>query len=296
MHVVIAGGSGFLGRALTQALARDGHRVSILTRRPRPGHPGDIAWTPTGASGPWARALEGVDAVVNLAGEGIADKRWTAKRKVALRESRLRPAGSLAAAIGELTVPPRAFLSASGIDFYGDSGDDPITESAPAGTEFLARLTADWEAAPAPAAARSRLVLLRTAPVLGPGGVLARMLPAFNLGIGGRLGSGRQWMAWIALDDWVALVTTLLADNRASGPFNLSAPNPVTNADFTRALGRALHRPAVFAVPAFALRLGLGELASVLLASHRVVPARAEALGFAFTHPRVETALAAAVR
>jgi uncharacterized protein (TIGR01777 family) len=292
---VIAGGSGFLGRALSQSLEASGHRVSVLTRSPRPGHPGDVAWTPTGASGPWARALDGVDAVVNLAGEGIADKRWTARRKAALVGSRVQATGSLAAAIGELAAPPRVFLSGSGVGFYGATGDDPITEAAPNGSDFVARIAADWEAAAAPAAARSRLVLLRSGLVMGRGGALARMLLPFRLGLGGRLGSGRQWMPWIALADWAGIVTALIADSRASGPFNLSAPHPVTNAEFTRALGRALHRPTVMAVPAFALRLALGELSGALLTGQRAVPAKAEALGYAFKHPGIDTALAAAL-
>jgi uncharacterized protein (TIGR01777 family) len=232
---------------------------------------------------------------VNLAGEGIADKRWTAKRKVALRESRLRATGSLVAALGELAAPPLAFLSASGVGYYGPTGDEPITEAAPPGDDFLARLSADWEAAAAQAAARSRLVLLRTGLVLGREGALARMLLPFKLGLGGRLGHGRQWMPWIAVDDWVGLVMALIGDARAAGPFNLSAPHPVTNAEFTRALARALHRPTLFAVPGVALRLALGELSAALLTGQRAVPAKAEALGFAFTHPRIETALAAAV-
>jgi uncharacterized protein len=295
MRVVIAGGSGFLGRSLAASLGGDGHEVIVLTRRPRSGAGNERPWTPDGAAGPWAAALTGADAVVNLAGEGIADRRWTPARKAALTRSRLDATSSLARAIAAMPSPAAAFLSASGVGYYGPTGDEVVDEQAPAGTDFLGRLAAAWEQATAPAATRTRVVLLRTGLVLGPEGALAKMLLPFRLGVGGRLGSGRQWMPWIHVDDWVGLVRRLLEETRASGPFNLSAPTPVTNAEFTRALGRVLHRPTIMAVPAFALRLALGELSEALLTGQRAVPGRAQALGYTFKHPRVENALAAAV-
>ncbi|MEZ5291209.1 MAG: TIGR01777 family oxidoreductase [Vicinamibacterales bacterium] len=294
MRVVIAGGSGFLGQALADSLGRHGHEVQILTRRPR--GPGHIAWTPDGDPGPWAASLEGAGAVVNLAGEGIADRRWTPARKAALVESRIRATTSLVRAVRERTTPPAVFVSASGIGYYGATGDEPVDESAPPGSDFLAQLAVQWEHAAAPAGTACRLVLLRTGMVLGHGGALQQMLLPFKLGLGGRLGSGRQWMPWIHVDDWVALVERLIADERASGPFNLAAPAPVRNREFTRALGHALSRPAFLPVPAFALSLAFGELAQVLLTGQRAVPHRAEQLGFTFAYSSIDVALAAAVR
>lgn len=295
MRVVIAGGTGFLGRALTASLRRDGHRVVVLSRRVRAGQPDIVAWTPDGTVGPWATALESAEAVVNLAGEGIADGRWTTARKQALMDSRLQATSSLAAAIAGATTPPRAFLSGSGVGYYGPRGDEPIAEDASAGHDFLGRLATQWEAATSAAARHTRVTRLRTGLVLGDEGALAKMLLPFRLGVGGRLGSGRQWMPWIHVDDWVRMVRFLIDDPRASGPFNVCGPAPVTNAEFTGALGRALHRPAVLPVPAFALRLALGELSDALLTGQRAVPAKATALGFTFTYPDVQSALDAAV-
>lgn len=295
MRVVIAGGTGFLGRALGASLRADGHQVTVLSRRARAGALETVAWTPDGSAGPWAAALESADAVVNLAGEGIADARWTAARKQALVDSRLKATASLAAAITTVASPPRAFLSGSGVGYYGPCGDETITEEAAAGRDFLGRLATEWEAAAMPAAARTRVALLRTGLVLGDEGALAKMLLPFKLGVGGRLGSGRQWMPWIHVDDWVRMVRHAIDDSRASGPLNVCGPTPVTNAEFTRALGRALGRPTVFPVPAFALSLALGELSDALLTGQRAVPAKATALGFTFTYPDVQSALRAAV-
>lgn len=295
MRVVIAGGTGFLGRALGASLNADGHQVTVLSRRARSGPRASVAWTPDGATGAWAAVLESADAVVNLAGEGIADARWTAARKQALVDSRLKATASLAAAISQAASPPRAFLSGSGVGYYGPCGDETITEEAPAGHDFLGRLAREWEAAALPAAARTRVALLRTGLVLGDEGALAKMRLPFSLGVGGRLGSGRQWMPWIHVDDWVRMVRHVIDDPRASGPINVCGPAPVTNAEFTRALGRALHRPTIFPVPAFALRLALGELSDALLTGQRAVPQRATALGFTFTYPDVQSALDAAL-
>ena len=296
MHIVVSGGSGFLGRALEQVLTWRGHRVSVLTRRARAERPDDITWTPNGEAGPWAQALVGADVVVNLAGEGIADARWTRTRKAALLDSRLAATASLVKAVQQVEHGPRVFVSASGVGYYGPRGDEPIREDTPAGHDFVATMAAAWEAAAAPAAGVGRLVLLRTGLVLGREGALAKMRLPFSLGLGGRLGSGRQWMPWIHVDDWAALTATLVADPQASGAFNLTAPQPATNADFTRALGRALHRPAVIPVPAFALRLALGEMADLLLTGQRAVPAQAQALGYVFRYPALAEALAAALR
>lgn len=295
MHVVIAGGRGFLGGALTRRLTARGHRVSVLTRRPRSGQPGELAWNPDGDTGPWARALDGADVLVNLAGEGIADRRWSAARKQALVESRVKATSSLATALRRLSAPPRIAVNASGIGYYGPCGDEVITESAPAGHDFIARMAAAWEAAAAPMADRARLVLLRSGVVLGEGGALAQMRLPFSLGLGGRLGSGRQWMPWISLDDWTGLVMHLIVDERASGAFNVVAPETVTNAEFTRALGRAMHRPTIVPVPGFVLRLAVGEVAEALLTGQRAVPEKALALGFAFRFPAIDEAVTVAL-
>lgn len=294
MRVVIAGGTGFLGRALRSSLEHDGHHVAVLSRRAEAGRQDVVAWTPDGTVGRWAQALESADAVVNLAGEGIADERWTAARKQALLASRLGATSSLAAAIAGLCAPPRAFLSASGVGIYGPRNDELVTEETPAGHDFLGALATQWEAATGAAVGRTRVVLLRTGLVLGAEGALAKMLLPFKFGLGGRLGSGQQWMPWIHTDDWVRLVRFLMDDARATGPFNVCGPAPVTNAEFTRALGRALRRPTVLPVPAFALRVALGELSDVLLTGQRAVPAKASALGFTFTHADVLSALEAA--
>jgi uncharacterized protein (TIGR01777 family) len=232
---------------------------------------------------------------VNLAGEGIGDRRWTAARKRALVESRVQATTSLEQAMHLLATPPRVVLSASGVGYYGPRGDEEITEAEPAGTDFVAQMASAWEEAAAPMASYARLVLLRTGLVLGHGGALAQMRVPFSLGVGGRLGSGRQWMPWIALDDWTSIVMHLMADDRADGPFNLTSPAPVTNATFTAALGRALRRPAILPVPGFALRLAVGELAEALLTGQRAVPAKALALGYEFGLPSIDEALRVAL-
>lgn len=296
MHVVIAGGSGFLGRALRQRLEAQGHRVSILTRRARGDRPGDIEWTPDGESGPWARALADVDAVVNLAGEGMADRRWTRARKKLLFDSRIHATSSLVKALHELPRKARVFLSGSGVGYYGAHGDEPVTESAPHGRDFIARLAAAWEDTARPLEDICRVVYARTGLVLGREGALAKMRLPFSLGVGGRLGSGRQYMPWIHVDDWAGLAAYLLDRSDASGPFNFTAPDPVTNAELTAALGRALRRPAVIPVPAFALRLALGEMADMLLTGQRAVPTHALSLAYTFRHTDLDEALASALR
>jgi len=292
VRIVIAGGSGFLGRALQKRLERDGHTVGILTRRPTPGLAEHIAWTADGSAGSWARALEGIDAVVNLAGEGIADRRWNAERKAALRSSRVLATRSLVAAFRQVAQPPAVFINGSAIGYYGDRGDEIVTEATPPGTDFLATLCVDWEREAEQASSITRVVSMRTAPVLDfGGGVLRKMLLPFRLGVGGPLGPGTQYMPWIHMSDWAALVAWQISNPQARGAFNGTAPAPVTNAEFSRTLGRVLHRPAVMRVPAVALRLLVGELADSLLTGQRAVPARANAMGLAFEFNDLGSAL-----
>jgi uncharacterized protein (TIGR01777 family) len=291
MTVVIAGGSGFLGRKLTRRLESQGHRVITLTRRPSR-TPSQVTWNPDGGAGSLPPQLEGVDAIVNLAGEGIADKRWSESRKRALLDSRLLSTRTLVRAIAACARPPRAFISGSAIGYYGPHGDEALTEDTPPGTDFLARVCVEWEQeAQAAASASTRVATVRTGLALdGRDGALARMLLPFKLGLGATLGSGRQVMSWIHADDWASMVAWLAASDH-SGPFNVTAPEPVSNREFTRTLAAVLRRPAVFRAPAFVLQAGLGELSSVLLEGQRVLPARAMQLGFKFMHHQLEPAL-----
>jgi uncharacterized protein (TIGR01777 family) len=292
MRIVIAGGTGLLGTALAAALRRERHEVTLLTRSAAHAM-GRVTWTPDGAVGAWARALDGVAAIVNLAGESIAGRRWSAARKRALVDSRILPTRSLVRAMAEVPRAPRTLLNASAVGVYGPHGDEIVTEDAPAGDDFLGHLASAWETETEPAAARgSRIVLLRTGLVLTQhSGVLAKMLPPFRMGLGGPLGTGRQYMSWIHLDDWVSLVIWLLYRDDLEGPFNLTAPSPVTNAEYSHTLAGVLQRPAVMRVPAFALRLALGELSTALLTGQRVVPERALTSGFRFAYPELEAAL-----
>lgn len=280
-----------MGRKLAKRLDSDGHTVLTLTRRPD-GRPGQIQWIPDGSPHDLSKHLEGAGAVVNLAGEGIADKRWTEARKEALRASRVSSTRTLVRAMGECATPPRLLISGSGIDYYDDHGDEPLTEDTLPGTGFLARLCVEWEDEARAAESVARVVTIRTGLALdGREGALARMLLPFKLGLGATLGSGRQFMSWIHVDDWSAMVSWLINDDRVSGGFNVTAPEPVTNREFTRTLGRVLGRPAFFVAPAFVLQAALGELASVLLTGRRVVPARAEQMGFRFSYRTLEPAL-----
>ena len=292
MRIVIAGGSGFLGRPLAEACRADGHTVTLLTRATT-STPDAVHWVPNGQAGPWAAALQQTDAVINLAGASIAGGRWTARRKALLRESRLLATRSLIEAIAQQPQPPAVFISGSAVGYYGPRGDDPVTEDTPKGFDFLAELAADWEDAARPVARLGvRLVLLRTGLPLSPdGGILGRLLLPFRLGAGGRLGSGRQYVPWIHRRDWIDLVRWALATRSVDGALNLCAPEPVTNATFGSTLARLLHRPFVAHVPAFVLRLGLGELAGALLTGQRARPERALAGGFRFEWPSLEPAL-----
>ena len=295
MRIVIAGGTGFLGRPLSEALQRDGHAVTLLSRgATRATGVTTVPWTPDGRVGSWAACLDGADALVNLAGAPIAGGRWTPARKALIASSRLQATASLAAAIAEAVHPPSVFVQGSGVGYYGHCGDEVITEAAPAGHDFLGTLCVQWEAAALGAATRTtRVVCVRTGLVIEhDGGALAQMLLPFRLGVGGPLGSGRQYWPWIHRQDWVNLVRHALADASLHGPVNATAPTPVTNAAFSRALGHALHRPAVLPTPAFALRWLLGEMADALLLSgQRAVPAAAQAAGFTFRYATLEQAL-----
>ncbi len=291
MKVVVAGGSGFLGAALRTALLADGHAVVTLTRRASPIAPDEVTWTPDGGANGWAHVIDGVEAVVNLAGAGIAEARWSDQRKADILTSRIAATRSLVTAIARAAVAPRVLVSASGVGYYGPRGAEIITEATPPGTDFLAKVCMEWEREAEQASTVTRVAIVRTGLALHTeGGALARMLLPFKLGAGGPLGGGTQYMPWIHRDDWVDLVRWLIAEPGARGAFNGTAPEPVTNAEFVRALGRALGRPAILPVPAFGLRLLLGEMADLLLSGQRAVPARALEMGFRFRFEKLEKA------
>jgi len=294
MRVAVTGSSGLIGTALAGALRQDGHEVIPLVRRP-PG-PSEIRWDPQAADGGLVPgALDGVDAVVHLSGAPIAGGRWTAARKHKLRASRVQSTQALVTAIAAAKSPPQVLLSGSAVGWYGDTGDRAVDETAPAGAGFLASLVRDWESAARPARdAGVRVVNLRSGVVLSrQGGMLGLLTPLFRAGLGARMGSGRQFISWISLTDHVAAVRFLLGQAGIDGPVNLTAPAPVTNAVFTAALARALHRPALLWVPAPALQLGAGEMSGELLGSARVLPRRLTEAGFAFRYPAIAAALAA---
>jgi len=300
MRILIAGGSGFLGSRLTNALTTAGHDVNILSRRADPRSAGrtrgprTIAWTPDGSTGPWADTCGPIEAIINLAGESIGDGRWSRARKAALVASRVNATRSLVRFVNQASPRPSLLINASAIGLYGDRGNDVLTEDAPAGADFLATLCRDWEAKARRAqSAETRVVLLRTGLVLDPrGGALARMLLPFKLFAGGPFGTGRQFVSWIHRDDWVALVLWLLDAHGVAGPINATAPGPVTNAEFARTLGRALRRPSWLPAPAWALKAALGEMAGpLLLFSQRVMPDRVSRAGFSFRYLTLEGAL-----
>jgi uncharacterized protein (TIGR01777 family) len=299
MHIVIAGGSGFLGTALTHSLAGEGHDVTILTRqnpasRPRTAHVTYAQWIPDGTSGPWAAALGAATAIVNLAGESIAAKRWSATQKKILRDSRILATRSLTTAMREAARPPSAFISGSAVGYYGDRGSETLSEASAPGHDFLASLAREWEAAAGDVAAITRVACIRTGIVLDRrGGALPKMLPPFQMFVGGPIGSGSQYMPWIHRDDWVRLVSWSATHEGARGAINATSPSPVTNAEFSKALGRALHRPSLLPAPAFAMRVALGEMADALLLSgQRALPVRATDLGFSFRYTNIDEALA----
>lgn len=297
MRVLVSGSTGLIGRALLPVLERGGHEVVRLVRG-RPVGRADIPWNP---DSPQALTLlrdelERVrpDAVIHLAGHPIAAGRWTPEHKRLIRESRVRDTSVLARALAALPHPPHAFVAASAIGYYGDRGVEELTEESPSGTGYLAEVGVAWEAAARPAAeAGIRVVTPRIGLVLSrEGGALRAMLPAFRLGLGGPLGSGRQYMSWIAMEDMVRILASAVDDPALSGVYNTVSPYPVVQADFARTLGRVLRRPAVLPAPAWALRLLVGEMAdALLLSSTRVVPARLKQAGFSFRHASLEDAL-----
>jgi uncharacterized protein (TIGR01777 family) len=303
MKIVIAGGSGFLGSPLAEMYAEDGHDVRVLTRSLAPGEvrhdPGTgvpgisrVGWTADGSSGPWASVIEGADAVVNLSGESLAAKRWTAETKKRLRDSRLLATRSLAAAITAATNPPAVFISGSAVGYYGPSDGRPLTEADGPGADFLARLCADWEAEAANARREgTRVVLLRTGIVLErSGGALPQMMRPFRFFVGGPIGSGRQYISWIHRLDWIEIVRWIVSTPAVTGPVNATAPHPVTNREFARALGRAMRRPSLLPASGFAVRLALGEFADSILTGQRVLPARAQKEGYHFRYPEIDRA------
>jgi uncharacterized protein len=294
MDIAITGSTGLIGKALIGRLEAGGHRAVPVVRSAG-GDGNVIRWDPAAGTID-AAAFEGIDAVVHLAGEPIGARRWNADVKRAIRDSRVDGTSLLSATLAGLTAPPAVLLSGSAIGIYGDRGNERLTETSPPGDGFLAGVTAEWEAATGPAEqAGIRVVHLRTGIVLSPeGGALAKQLPLFKFGLGGKLGSGRQYWSWISLDDEVAMIEWLL-DAEVAGPVNLTAPEPVTNAAFTDALGKALGRPTFLPVPSFGPKLVLGgELADELLfTSARVIPEVATTAGFGFAHPTIDAAFAA---
>ncbi len=295
MRVAISAASGLIGSALAGDLEADGADVLRLVRR-LARSPTEISWNPRAAAdGLDPAALRGVDAVVHLSGAPLAARRWTPARKAVLRSSRIQSTRTIASAMAAADPRPGVLLCASAIGYYGDTGDRAVDESAPGGAGFLAELVRDWEAAAHRASAAGvRVASFRSGVVLAAdGGMLGRLLLPFRLGLGATLGSGRQYLSWISLTDEVRALRFLLGSADAAGPFNLTAPEPVTNAEFTRALAAALGRPALLNLPTVVLRTALGEVASELLGSTRVRPARLRAAGFSFAHPDIATALQA---
>ena len=290
MDIAITGSTGLIGTALSRHLTAEGHRVVPITRSGTTG----IHWDPAAGELDGA-ALEGIDAVVHLAGEGIAEKRWTDEQKAKILDSRVDGTTLLARTLASLDRPPAVLLSGSAIGYYGDRGAAELTETSPPGDDFLGGLVTAWEGATAEAeAAGIRVAHLRTGIVLSTeGGVLGKLLPLYKLGLGGKLGNGQQYMSWVSIDDEVGIITWLLG-NDVSGPVNLTGPEPVTNEEFTKALGAQLGRPTFLTVPAFGPRILLGgELAEALLfSSARVLPAVAEANGYEFRHPTIAAAFA----
>ena len=305
MRFVVSGGTGFIGSPLAEVYAEEGHDVRVLTRGlpdgearhdPGTGKPGitRVGWRPSGAAGPWASVVDDADAVINLAGESLGDKRWTPQRKAVLHDSRILPARSLVDAIRKAAKPPRVFINSSAVGYYGPSGAEPKTESAPAGKTFLAHLAEEWESEARQAeSSGARVVLLRTGLVLEKtGGALPRMMRPFRYFVGGPIGSGRQYMSWIHRLDIVEMIRWIIETPGVVGPVNGTAPHPVTNREFARALARALRRPSLVPAPAFALKAMFGEMAEpLLLTGQRVIPAKAQSHGYHFRYPEIDIAM-----
>jgi uncharacterized protein (TIGR01777 family) len=316
MRIIVSGGSGFLGRGLCEIYAEEGHEVLVLTRglqagakrhEPGTGVPGVsyLGWVPDGTAPPaaspgsWTAYVDDADAVINLSGESIGARRWTDAQKKRIIDSRLLATRSLAAAIRAVATPPRVLVSGSAVGYYGLAGAEPKTEQSPPGDDFLARLCVDWEAEARQAARPGmRVATIRTGIALDRGGgVLQRMLLPFRMGVGGPLGSGRQFMSWIHRNDWIEMVRWIVSTGAVSGAVNVTSPYPVTNKGFVKALGRALRRPAIFPVPGFVLRAAFGEMAeSLLLGGQKVLPTHALELGFHFRYPEIDRALESILR
>jgi uncharacterized protein (TIGR01777 family) len=293
MRVFVTGATGLIGRALSGSLLRDGHEVVALSRSASPAGlpPGTRAVQGDPAvPGPWEEELSRCDACVNLAGEPVAAGRWTAERRRRIRDSRVLATRNIAAVVA--AGGPTVLVSGSAIGYYGARGDEELDESSPPGDDFLARVAVEWEEAAGPAAGRARVVLVRTGIVLAAeGGALPRLALPFRAFAGGPVGDGAFWQSWIHVADQVGILRLALEDARASGPLNATAPAPVRNRELARAIGRVLRRPSLLAAPAFAVRAALGEMAEVVLASQRVLPRRAQALGYPFRWPAIEPAL-----
>ena len=285
-RIAVTGASGLIGSALVGYLKSQGHTVQRLVRKPAVSAE-EITWDPTAGTVDM-EALAGVDAVIHLAGAGVSDKRWTKKYKSEILNSRLLGTTTIAKAVA--IVKPQVFISASAIGWYGESGNRAVVESDRVGDDFLAAVCREWESA-ADLAGDVRTVKLRTGLVLDPtGGALGKMLPIFRFGLGGKLSNGKQWWSWITLHDQIRAIAFLL-ENKVSGPVNLTSPNPVTNSEFTAGLARAMHRPALFPVPALALKIVLGGFSSEVLGSKRVMPQALTEAGFTFDYPHISSAL-----
>lgn len=295
MRIAVAGGTGFIGGPLCRALQSQGNEILVLTRSPErvPAGLRALHWNGRSA-GPWRQALEGCRAVVNLAGEPIVAGRWTSSRKQVLRDSRIESTRALVEAFADMKQPPQILINASAIGYYGGQGDEACEESTPPGDDFLAHLCVDWETEALKAKSSGvRVVNLRLGIVLADdGGALAKMIPPFRFFAGGPLGSGTQWMSWISREDILRLIRHAL-DSDLEGPLNAVAPNALSNAEFSRALGASLHRPSWLPVPETALRLLLGEMAEMLLTGRRVLPRKALDSGFKFSRPDLPSALSA---
>jgi len=292
MKILIGGSHGLVGTALIKSLETEGHEIFRLVRH-APTSKTEVEWSPDRYSIALAR-IEGFDAVVNLAGESIAEGRWTEDKKRRIRESRVKGTKLLGDALANLAVPPKILVCASAIGFYGNRGDELLTESSAPGDDFLAKVCAEWEGATALATEKGiRVVNARFGVILDTnGGALKKMLPPFRIGVGGKVGSGKQWMSWIALDDVVGGIQFALANDSIRGPVNFVAPVPVTNAEFTKTLGKVLSRPTIFPIPAFAIKLLFGEMGeALLLGGQRVAPERLIAEGYEFSYPQLEQAL-----
>lgn len=298
MRIIITGGTGLLGRPLSAALASEGHEVTVLSRQPDKAKAIALgvklaAWDGESSQG-WGQLVDGADAIINFAGSGIGDGRWSDERKQQIRQSRIKAGKAVLEAITGATVKPKVLLQASAVGYYGtQSGDKVVTEAASPGNDFLAKVCFDWEASTAPVKKLGvRRPVLRTGIVLAnEGGAFPKLLLPFKLFAGGPLGSGKQWLPWIHITDQVRAIQFLLQNESADGPFNLAAPNPVTNGDMAKAIGEVMGRWSVVPAPAFAMRTALGEMATLVLDGQRAVPSKLQALGFQFNYETIVPAL-----